>query len=315
MNRREFLTIAGAGIGLVGCGPQPSPDAATDAGVSPAAPATAGAQRIVVRAVGLNAFLESKDGVQIAMLNPVGLPLHAAMGQTFPEHSTTLAVANDHLADPTLGTEPTADDLKRWNLRSKTTAFRKFDLKGTVLTFDRVTGPDFEVSIYGAMPVRRLAPDGVLKDWTQEKVVGARVDLKKHGAFRDDLPRKYPNNTHKRLWRFTTKKWEESGDALPVRLTDTIRIDLDADLTAPAQFVFGSTSVLTKGEEVEAYLITLPTALLQFEKEHPLELHHTVAGYELFDNTVAAMPIPKGDPGVQFTEEPVFCPPLYFSEI
>lgn len=321
MTRREFTSALAA--------PDAAGSAGTPAGNGSAAnaPATNGSaangaaaidQRILLRAIGLNAFIveDGATAVHIAMLNPVSVSIGTGhMEHTMMSaHVPTLVIANASLVDPTAGTEVTAEELRdKLRFRTTTTAFRAWDLTGKTLTIDNATGPELETFTIGEVPMRRLNPGGSLAGWETKPVVGVTVTVDK-GLFRDGPPRTYENDVQLKSWKFTTLDFELEPD-IPTRLTDTVEIELAAAPARPLTFTItngsGASVVATAGD-VEAYLVCLPVQLTEIERQEWDQLHHVLAGYELFQTQPLTKPIPKTKRPSGISDNPVFCPGLWF---
>jgi hypothetical protein len=316
MKRRIFLSTCAAGF--VACGGSesrqqnnaPNTTAAPARGKERNAAESAETQRIVLRAVGLNAFIEQEETIYVAALNPNGVPIYTS-GETLHTHTPKLAIAYEHLADAPGGSTPGEPEVKGWNLRSATKDFRVWPLSQQAFSIGNATGPSLEANVFGAVPLRRLAPLSSIGGWEGRPVVASKLALK-YGTVSDDLPRKYTWNTHERFWRFTTGEFEPITD-YPVQLTDTLRIDLEATTSTPLTFTVGANLIKTKGTFVEAYLLSLPEMLSTYEAKYWRQLFHSLGGYQLFDPPPASKPIPKTDNG-GVGIEPVFCPPLFYSE-
>jgi hypothetical protein len=315
MNRRNFLSTCAAGVvacestGLAADQKGPStrrgaPTPSTKANTL----TNSGMQRIVLRAVGLNAFIETATTVHVAALDPKDVEIYTT-GHKLHAHTPKLAIAYDHLDVAPGGETPETKEVDGWKLRTSTKNFRTWSLRGQTFAIANATGPDLEANVFGAMPLRRLAQRSI-DGWESQKVVAARLELKS-GIITDDLPRKYDKGTHERFWRFSTGDFE-CGAGYPVQLTDTLRIELEADAAFPLTFTVGSNVIKTKGTFVEAYLLSLPDMISEFEEKNWFQLFHTLGGYELFDDPPESKPIPKTDSG-GISSEPIFCPPSFYS--
>jgi hypothetical protein len=328
MKRRDFLTIAATGLsGCAGQGSQatPTPTLASANSERPTARADA-KQRIHLRSIGLNALIETATGtgeeatttaVDIAMINPKDLPM-LGTGDKFYDHEHYLFIATEALDNPSQG--DAVDDLAKWRLRTKTESFRQWKLsKGTTLELKGIDAPEINCGLYGLVPMKRLFPEGETKKWKEKSVVSTSLHLQ-YGTFRDDIPRPSKYKHARRLWQMlkANEKFGEIPD-LPVRMTDTVVIELEAPAANPAVFEVAGVSIKTKGDLVEAYLITRATKLHTHEEMNWHELHHVVANYELFETKPQYSRIPKTQKKAlaiqtpdKVTEEPVFCPPAWF---
>lgn len=327
MRRRQFISLCALATTACGGGRnstspaatgQPAAAPANPSGIALIAAATDDRQRIIIRAIGLNAVIRESSQLHLAMLNPEGI-LIPSTEHRFPAHYIDLVIARKALADESLGSAPTADQLKRWNLRDKGTEFRVWRISGdkvATLSIANVTGPTAEAALYGLVPMTSLypKPEGSFIDWKRKPQAFGQFPLP-FGKVTDDLPRIYKSGAERRLWRLTHKTWNEEKGQTPRRLTDTVKIEMEA-AAAPVKFIVDNggekLELLTKGSSVEAYIVTLPTALHKEEVERPHQLFHTIGGYALFDRAPDLTPIPVGDPSFQALDEPVFCPPLYY---
>jgi hypothetical protein len=308
MKRRAFLEACGAGLA-----------AGHVNGESILQPIPAGTQRVVFRAVGLNALLVNSDAndtkdisVDFAGLDSDGVELDGTSEKMHP-HVPLLVIAADCLADKSMGTTPTDPERLAWRLRTPTTDFRYWPLTKKTWSIDKIVGPELALGVYGAVPLKRLNHSLTTLNWNKKNQASAQMTLE-YGRITDDIPRLYKDGWERRRWVFTTDTFaNEAKKSLPVHLTDTIRVELDAKASDPAIFnVKGLAPIVTKGNWVEAYLITLPHKLLKFEEDNPKTLHHVTAAYHLFDQMVTTQKVlPKTD-RAPAGAEPVFCPPVMF---
>lgn len=308
MKRRDFLAVCGAGV--------TAGYANTDS-VSGAESASNGdVQALELRLVGLNALLmTSKNGEDISAdivgLDSAGVALPDK--STMHPHSTLLAIATEHLADPALGTGAAFEHCKKWRLNTSVHAFRYWDVSHKTLSIENVVGPNLQAGVFGAVPLKRLNSGLTTTNWRKRTVASTRLRLDK-GQITDDVSRVYASGAHRRRWRFTKEDDFKSVEDTPVSLTDTLRVFLTAKTTAPVAFKIDDlTPIATKGPKVEAFLITLPHALTKYEEDHYLRLHHIAAAYQLFDDPPKEPLLPTSDTSGG-GEEPVFCPPALFTE-
>ena len=313
MKRREFLTVCGAGV-TAGYANTGSVEGAVATGGQFEAPG-AGTQRLVLRPVGMNALLVTSVDGQETSADIVGLDsdgLALPDGTKMHPHSPLLVIATANLVDQNGGTEALLPHLQKWRLRTSTTKFRFWDLSKKKWSLENVTGPDLSVGVYGAVPLKALNSGYTTVKWRTKAAASAKLELTK-GLITDDVPRYYGSSkAQRRRWRFTTGDFNSVKDT-PVYMTDTLRVELTADITKPVAFkIDGVGTIATTGQWVEAYLVTVPHKLTDYEMAKYLRLYHIAAAYQLFDE-VEEMRLPTSDTAGG-GEEPVFCPPALFTE-